>query len=108
MKTELGIEPESREEVEFLERLAEVREFGIEETDMTVHEVGAVMGYFASGVHNRQTAQKSRRSKHECPVCGQEIKEVNSPGLGEDPTIEPCGCSVEYSDLDPGLFLNDA
>lgn len=108
MKTDIFIEPETGAEVEFLDRLGEAREMalaaGIDEA-----EVAAVFGQFAAGMYIESVSEsaESDESRLSCPSCGTVVEDIESPGIGSEPVVRPCGCTVAYEELPPGAYLDD-
>lgn len=107
MKSEIHLSPESEEEVELLEQLSEARTYALEEADMDPEELATVFAQFASGMFQESNAPGDDQSVHHCPQCGQLIEDVESPGLGMDPVVVPCGCPVEHERLPQELYLED-
>lgn len=106
MKSEIHLTPETEEEVEFFERLSEARSYALEQ-GMDEAEIAQVFSLFATGMFNESSRQtEERESVHKCPQCGSIIEEVESPGMGMDPVLVPCGCSVSHDDLPQELYLD--
>lgn len=106
MKSEIHLTPETEEEVELLERLSEARAYAIEEAGMEPEQLATIFSQFASGMFTESGSAVDERESHECPQCGQRIEDVESPGLGMDPALVPCGCSVSHDDLPQELYLD--
>jgi hypothetical protein len=109
MKVNLTLEVDSPEEEQLLEELAEVRNRAIA-NGMSEQEVARVLNIVAQGVlspsFEEQGVQSVEEEKTLCPSCGSVLESVEFPGIGETPTIVPCGCEVEYDDL-PQDVLDD-
>ena len=105
MKFDIHIAPNTEEEVELLEQLSEAREFGIEETSMTESEIAAVYAQFASGIHTEEE-EDEQESYYEfsCPVCDGVVKDVQTPGMGQNPIIKPCGHESDWADIPLDYF----
>lgn len=106
MRSDIHIEPESDEEIEFIDQLSQARTYAVEETDMNPEDVAVIFSAFATGMFSESGRDVRPPKTHECPQCGQELKDVETPGLGMDPRAVPCGCSVQYDDLPQELFLD--
>lgn len=107
MKSEIHLTPETEEEVEFFERLAEARSYALKQ-GLDEAEIAQVFSLFATGMFNESAAPPEEdETSHECPQCGSLIEEVESPGMGMDPVLVPCGCSVSHDELPQELYLED-
>ena len=102
MKIQFTIESESQDEIEFVEDVARVRDQGLE-AGLSQREVARVLIFVAQGLlsesFERHDVSHSEEDVYECPVCGGDIGSVEVTGIGEDPVVEPCGCSVQFEDL---------
>jgi hypothetical protein len=104
MNTELHIVPDTEEEVEFLEMLADAREFALEEGGLEKDEVAAAFSQFAVGMY--QEGGKDRSDRFKCPECGEPVEDAGSQGLGQPLVLEPCGHTAEYDEVPDELFLD--
>lgn len=108
MKTEVHLTPETEEEVELLERLAEVREFGLKETDLDRSSVAGLFAQMSAGIAGQEDdPTENPDGAFECPECGQSATDATGGSLGEDPQVIPCGCETSWSDLPADLYLDD-
>lgn len=109
MNTDIYLEPETDEEVRFLELLAEAREYGNRDAGLSDREIARVFNQFAIGTLNmedRIAEDIESETVYTCPICGDEIEDLDAPGIGMDPTVQPCGHQPDYSDLPPELVLD--
>lgn len=104
MKFDIHIIPNNEDEVELLQRLSNVREFGIEETDMSESEVAALFAQFASGLHTEEDKQEEDYYEFPCPVCEGLVEDVQTPGMGQNPIIQPCGHEADWADIPLDYF----
>ena len=104
MKTEITLVPETEEEMEFVERLAAVREYGIQEVGMDKEAVAAIMAEFAAGAMSGDPTDS--QETFECPECGTPVQEVTAREIGGKPIVKPCECEVEWSEIPPDLYLD--
>jgi len=104
MKFDIHITPNTEEEVQLLEQLSQAREFGIEETEMSESELAAVFAQFASGIHTEEQEEEKSYYEFSCPVCDGVVKDVQTPGMGEDPIIQPCGHTADWADIPLDYF----
>lgn len=104
MILDIQIKPESEEEVQFLEKLTAAREFGIDETDLTRAELASIYSEFAAGIASEIDVDRADDSYLTCPVCNTVVDDVTAEGLGGDPIVEPCGCTVEWNELPDDIF----
>lgn len=105
MRYDVHILPEDETEVEFLEMLTDAREYALD-NGMEPGEAGAVMGQFAAGLF-QEGAVHTSQDKFACPDCEADVDGVEATGIGEPPTLEPCGCQVPYEELPPELYLDE-
>lgn len=109
MKTDIYLEPESEEEVEFLERLAQAREYGVGQAGLSEKEIARIFNQFSVGILNNTNnigEERDSETVYTCPVCNTEIEDIDAPGIGMEPTVQPCGHQPEYSDLPPELVVD--
>jgi len=106
MKSEIHLTPETDEEIEFFGRLSEARTYALE-AGMDEAEIAQAFSLFATGMFNESAAPPEEdETSHNCPQCDSLIKDVESPGMGMDPVLVPCGCSVSHDDLPQELYLD--
>lgn len=107
MKSEIHLTPETDEEVEFFERLAEARSYALEQ-GMDEAQIAQAFSLFATGMFNESDASTEEpQGSHRCPQCDTLIRDVESPGMGMDPVLVPCGCSVTHDELPQELYLDE-
>jgi len=107
MKSEIHLTPETDEEVEFFERLAEARSYALDQ-GMDEAEIAQVFSLFATGMFNESgEAAEEPEGTHNCPQCDTLIRNVESLGMGMDPVLVPCGCSVSHDELPQELYLEN-
>lgn len=108
MKTEVHLTPETEEEVELLERLAEVREFALEETNLERSSVAGLFAQMSAGIAGQEDdPQEMPEDAFECPECGQPATDAGGGSLGDDPQVIPCGCETSWDKLPADLYLDD-
>lgn len=102
MKTEVYLEPETEAEREFMERLAHVRNQALDD-GMSKAQVSRVLSIYAqslvSGSFDQRSNDPNTEEKSLCPECGCLIEGVEVTGIGEEPTVLPCGCTVGFNEL---------
>lgn len=103
MKTEIYLTPEDEDEVEFLERLADAREFALD-AGLERETVAAMFAQMSAGIAGEDGAVAEKEEELNCPECGTTLTDVTAAGIGEHPTTEPCGCTVEWDDIPPNYF----
>lgn len=100
MKHEVQITPEDKDEMHVIQRMAELREYALSETDMDEKDVSSAFMLFAVGVFDETDGtRKTDESYPSCPECGEPIEDVKAKELGADPTVEPCGHQVTWKSL---------
>jgi len=105
MRVNIDIVPEGEDEAELIEMLVDAREYGIEQTSLDKSDIALLFNSFASGLFTEVEDEKPHRT-HLCPSCGEGVEEVSFNGLGADPMIQPCGCTVGMDDI-PDTVLQD-
>lgn len=109
MKVNLTLEAESEEESKLMERVAKIRNEALDD-GMSTEEVARVFMVFAQGMlspsFEEQGVSHVKDEKPLCPSCGSILERVEFEGIGQDPTVVPCGCTVLYDDL-PQEVLDD-
>jgi hypothetical protein len=103
MRNDIVLEPQSEEERELLDKMASVRQYGLEEAELSPQELSVVFSQFAIGCHLADQSGVSQSSL-ECPECKEPITGVDVPGIGQEPTGVPCGCELEYDQVPQELF----
>lgn len=102
MEIKFTIESESQEELEFVEDVARVRDQGLD-SGLSQQDVARVLIFVAQGLLSESFVERdvshSEDEIYVCPVCGGDIESVEVTGIGEDPVVDPCGCSVQFEDL---------
>ena len=104
MRNDIVLEPESEEERKLLDQLAQVRQYALEEADLSLDELSMVFNQFAIGCHLGDQSDVSQSSL-ECPECEEPITDVNVPGIGQSPVGVPCGCELSYDQVPQELLI---
>ena len=104
MKSDIFLEPESEEDVEFLDLLAACREFALEEAGLSHSEAAVVFNQFAIGLLLEDSSGVSETTL-DCPECGDVLTDVEIQGIGMDPIGVPCGCELERGEVPKELIL---
>lgn len=102
MKAKVTIEADTEEERIFMEQIAQARNEALA-NDLSQEQVARMLTIFAQGLlspsFDEQGVSSVEEEKTVCPSCGSILEEVEFRGIGQDPVVVPCGCSVEYDDL---------
>lgn len=105
MKLDVFIEADDEKEQELMDRMVAARRFALEEADLDTSEAAALFAQFATGLAVEEDAEEQEDEANiDCPSCGAPMDGVESPGIGENPTVNPCGCEIEWEDV-PENFL---
>lgn len=104
MKSEIHLSPETDEEVTLLEKLADAREYALEEAEMDAGSVAGIFAQMAAGIAGEEETTETPGDILTCPECETEVQNIEAPGIGESPTIAPCGCTVKWSDVPADYF----
>lgn len=96
------LRPENEQQAELLRMLTTVREYGLEETDMSRAELATTFAHFSSGLYSEdvETAEKDDL----CPKCGEYVAAIEYSGIGGDAVISPCGCQLTAEDISEAEF----
>lgn len=102
MNIEFMLEAESEEEMEFFEQVADIRNEGLD-SGLSRQEVSRVFLVFAQGLLSESFKDDSvpvpEDDEWVCPACGGPLVDIDVPGIGEDPVVDPCRCVVPFNDL---------
>lgn len=109
MNTDIYFEPETEAEREFMEQLAYARNRALDE-GVTREDVSRVLSIYAQALLSDSFEQTTNDTQNDenplCPECGSLIEGVEVRGIGELPTILPCGCDVEFNELPDSIRQN--
>lgn len=103
MKTEVHLTPETEDEVQLLEMLAEAREFALEEAEMDPASAAGIFAQMAAGLAGEGEVEEG---DYECPNCGRAATGVTGSELGGQPEVKPCGCELEWEEVPPELYMD--
>lgn len=103
MRNDIFLEPESEYEMEAINRIADARDYALDEADLSPEEVAAVFNQFAVGLLVGDSQEESGES-FTCPECDDVLTDVESPGIGMDPVGVPCGCSLSAGEVPVELW----
>lgn len=101
MRLSIHISAEGEGERHILEQLANLRTYALEDVEMSEEEFAAVLSLFSAGMF---TETGDRDDRLTCPNCDGPVDSISGTGIGEDPVIEPCGCTVGWADLPANIY----
>lgn len=109
MKIRFTFDAESKEEIEFINQLVQVRDMGLE-SELSNEEVARMFVMVAQGLlsesYREQDVRPSNTEIFVCPSCGSDLESIETMGIGEDVQCIPCGCMVDMDEL-PSTFLQE-
>lgn len=102
MEIRFTFDAESKEEIEFINQLVQVRDAGLE-SELSNEQVARMFVMVAQGLlsesYREQDVRPSNTEIFVCPACGSDLESIQTMGIGEDVQCIPCGCMVDIDNL---------
>lgn len=108
MRVDFVLDPDSKEEVEVVEQLSDIRNYALFEADMSEEEFVMLLSQFQTATLDETWEPEDFSSvQYECPVCGGPVEDIVVEGIGVDPVVEPCEHETTFDELPEELFLDE-